>query len=94
MRHLYSEEVDPASAEFDRESSNSDTTGPKTLIDSVNQVLKQEMATNPRILVFGEDVADASRSALLGKVKGRAVSSKLPMVSKLLLGIIVSLIHP
>jgi 2-oxoisovalerate dehydrogenase E1 component len=71
LRHLYSEEIDPTSSEFDHESSVSDTTGPKTLIDSVNQVLKQEMGLNSRILVFGEDVADASRSELLGKVKGK-----------------------
>ena len=71
LRHLYSEEVDPTSAVFDGEVLGGDTTGPKTLIDSVNQVLKQEMSVNPRILVFGEDVADASRSSLLGKVKGK-----------------------
>jgi 2-oxoisovalerate dehydrogenase E1 component len=70
-QHLYSEEVDPTSAAFDSESSVSDTTGGKTLIDAVNQVMKQEMARDPRILVFGEDVADASRSGLLGEVKGK-----------------------
>ncbi|HJW09850.1 MAG TPA: dehydrogenase E1 component subunit alpha/beta [Holophagaceae bacterium] len=70
-QHLYSEEVDPTSAAFDTEASVTDTTGGKTLIDSVNVVMKQEMARNARILVFGEDVADASRSEVLGEVKGK-----------------------
>lgn len=69
--HLYSEDVDPASAAFDTEASVSETTGSKTLIDAVNQVMKQEMARDPRILVFGEDVADASRADVLEEVKGK-----------------------
>ncbi len=71
FEHLYSEDVDPTSKAFDTESSITETTGTKTLIDSVNQVMKQEMARNNRILVFGEDVADASRSEILGEVKGK-----------------------
>ena len=70
-RHLYSEDVDPTSAAFDTEASITETSGTKTLIDSVNHVLKLEMALNNRILVFGEDVADASRSEILGEVKGK-----------------------
>ncbi|HJU84811.1 MAG TPA: thiamine pyrophosphate-dependent enzyme, partial [Holophagaceae bacterium] len=69
--HLYSEEVDPTGPAFDTEASVPDPTGGKTLIDSVNMVMKQEMARDPRILVFGEDVADASRSGALQEVKGK-----------------------
>ncbi len=69
--HLYSEDVDPTSAAFDTEASVLETSGAKTLIDAVNQVMKQEMARDPRILVFGEDVADASKDEVLGEVKGK-----------------------
>lgn len=71
MNHLYSHDVDPCSSLFDTENTVTDTSGGKTFIDSINTVMKQEMKTNPRILVFGEDVADASRSSILGKVKGK-----------------------
>ena len=70
-QHLYSEDVDPCSAAFDTEASIPEKSGTKTLIDSVNHVMKLEMARNDRILVFGEDVADASRSEVLGEVKGK-----------------------
>ncbi len=69
--HLYSEDVDPTSAAFDTEATVAETSGSKTLIDAVNQVMKQEMARDPRILVFGEDVADASRDGVLDEVKGK-----------------------
>lgn len=69
--HLYSEDVDPTSPAFDTEASVAETSGSKTLIDAVNQVMKQEMARDPRILVFGEDVADASRDGVLDEVKGK-----------------------
>ncbi len=69
--HLYSEEVDPTSAAFDTEASVAEASGGKTLIDAVNQVMKQEMAKDPRILVFGEDVADATRAEVLETCKGK-----------------------
>jgi len=71
-RHLYSEEVDPTSAAFDREAQAGDQgTGAKTMIDLINITLKQEMAANPLILAFGEDVADASRPEILDELKGK-----------------------
>jgi 2-oxoisovalerate dehydrogenase E1 component len=71
-QHLYSEDVDPTSRDFDTEANAGDqAVGAKTMIDLVNATLKQEMARDPRILVFGEDVADASRAEILDEVKGK-----------------------
>lgn len=71
-RYLYSEEIDPTSAEFDTEATAPDPSGPqKTMIDLINSTLKGEMARDPRILVFGEDVADATREEILTEVKGK-----------------------
>ncbi len=71
-QHLYSEEVDPTSAAFDTEHAAGDqAVGAKTMLDLLNATLKHEMARDPRILVFGEDVADASREEILDEVKGK-----------------------
>lgn len=42
-----------------------------TMIQGINKTLFDEMARNPRILVFGEDVADVGDPDLLGKVPGK-----------------------
>jgi 2-oxoisovalerate dehydrogenase E1 component len=72
LRYLYSEDIDPTSPAFDTE--NTAPTGDgaqKTMIDLINATLKAEMARDERILVFGEDVADASREDVLSEVKGK-----------------------
>lgn len=71
LRHLYSEVVDPTSPAFDTEDRISAEGTPKTMIDLVNTTLKHEMARDPRILVFGEDVADATQEEILKEVKGK-----------------------
>jgi len=79
MRHLYSEEVDPASGAFDTEAQagnpgsgdRAHAAGDRTMIDLINTTLKQEMAANPLILLFGQDVADATREEILDVVKGK-----------------------
>jgi len=41
------------------------------MVAAINRTLKDEMAHNPRIVVFGEDVADASHDKALGQVQGK-----------------------
>jgi 2-oxoisovalerate dehydrogenase E1 component len=67
--YVYSPTVNPASEAF--------STAPvpdgksETMVASINRTLKDEMARDPRIVVFGEDVADASREAALEVVPGK-----------------------
>jgi 2-oxoisovalerate dehydrogenase E1 component len=68
-RHVYSMEVDPCASVFQTPAREAGT--PKTTVDLLNACLHDEMARDPRILVFGEDVADVSREEYLGKVKGK-----------------------
>ena len=72
LRYLYSEDIDPTGPAFDTEANAGDqAVGTKTMIDLINATLKQEMARDPRILLFGEDVADATQSEILAEVKGK-----------------------
>ncbi len=67
--HVYSPEIDPGSARF--AASPAPSGEPKTMVDLLNSCLDDELRRDPRIVVFGEDVADCSREAGLGEVKGK-----------------------
>jgi 2-oxoisovalerate dehydrogenase E1 component len=69
LRYLYSERVDPTSSEFDAPLKL--TGEPRTMVDEINLTLHEEMRRNARMVVFGEDVADASRESSLAEVKGK-----------------------
>ena len=68
-RHVYSPDFDPTSAALAVEPSLSGD--PKTMVDLLNACLNDEMRRDPRVVVFGQDVADCSREASLSEVKGK-----------------------
>ncbi len=71
-KFVYSPDADPTSKDFDTEDSAQQLSGkPGTTVDLLNRCLHTEMRRDPRIIVFGEDIADCSREESLDKVKGK-----------------------
>jgi 2-oxoisovalerate dehydrogenase E1 component len=87
-RHVYSEDLDPTRAVFATETAQAagsrpgkaagaKGSAPRTMAELINACLHDEMQRDPRIIVYGEDVADASREEALSEVKGKGGVFKL-----------------
>ena len=74
---VYSPDVDPTSSAFETPGRPEGT--PDSMVSSINRTLRDEMAQNPRIIVFGQDVADASRTDALPLVQGKGGVFKLTL---------------
>jgi len=67
--YVFSPDVDPSSDAF---ATGAQPQGsPETMVGAINTTLRDEMARDPRIVVFGEDVADATREEVLASVAGK-----------------------
>ena len=66
---VYSPDVDPTSAAFDAPLRPEGK--PDTMVAAINRTMKDEMAAIPRIVIFGEDVADATHEQKLKEVQGK-----------------------
>ncbi len=82
-RHVYSQHLDPTRAAFATEQPQAAATADgqkavaRTMADLINACLHDEMRRDPRIVIYGEDVADASREESLAEVKGKGGVFKL-----------------
>lgn len=71
-KHVYSEDLLPTDSVFSTEPKPVDSVD-RTIADLINSTLHDEMARDERIVIFGEDVADATRDEHLktGQLKGK-----------------------
>ena len=67
--YVFSPDIDPTSDSFATAAAPEGR--PDTMVAAINRTLKDEMARDPRIVVFGEDVADCSREDALTTVSGK-----------------------
>jgi 2-oxoisovalerate dehydrogenase E1 component len=73
LKHVYSEDLRPTDQVFDTPAATAADPAEHTMLDLINVCLHDEMRRDERIVVFGEDVADATRDKDLraGRIKGK-----------------------
>jgi len=73
LKHVYSEDLKPTDARYEREIEPTADASERTMLDLINVCLHDEMRRDERVVVFGEDVADATRDTPLraGDLKGK-----------------------
>jgi 2-oxoisovalerate dehydrogenase E1 component len=72
FRNIFSPDIDPTDRQlFDTEEGAELSGNAGTMVDLINRCLHEEMERDPRIIIFGEDVADVSRDEYLEQVKGK-----------------------
>jgi len=78
-KHVYSEDLSSQDVRFATEPAVTADATERTMADLINCCLKDEMRRDERVVVFGEDVADATRDEALraGKIKGKGGVFKL-----------------
>ena len=69
LLHVYSSQVDPTGADFDRPAAAGGAAD--SMVGLINRCLHEEMQREPRILVFGEDVADCGKDEFVDDVPGK-----------------------
>jgi len=67
--YVYSPDVDPTSSDFETDAAPEGK--PDTMVAAINRTMRDEMGRDPRIVMFGEDVADCSRVENLACVPGK-----------------------
>jgi 2-oxoisovalerate dehydrogenase E1 component len=85
MQYIYSPDLDATSPALQSEpasaalAADGKKVAPKTMADLINATLRDEMRRDERIVIFGEDVADASREQYLDDkaIKGKGGVFKL-----------------
>jgi len=69
--YLYSPDVDPTAERLVVAPAPPEPGRSETMLQSINYCLRDEMARDPRILLFGEDVADSSHEEMLAEIPGK-----------------------
>jgi 2-oxoisovalerate dehydrogenase E1 component len=77
--YVYSPDVDPTSARFETRAEPEGA--PETMVATLNRTLKDEMRSNPRLVLFGEDIADATHQASLAELPGKGGVFKVTLFS-------------
>jgi 2-oxoisovalerate dehydrogenase E1 component len=79
LKNQYSEDLSPVDVRYATESMAVPESTERTMADLINTCLRDEMRRDERIVIFGEDVADATREEALkgGKLKGKGGVFKL-----------------